>query len=104
MNTALYYLVLAVEAKFARISITSKTVEQIYVPEDALKPEVQHTDVSFIRKQIGDKEVCVKHSEAGCKGCATHIDLVLNTVKLALQRISIRSLVSLSLLNGYKLE
>lgn len=104
MEATLSNLILAVKAKLAHVPITAKAVEQIDVPEDALEPEIQRTDVFFTREQIGDKEVCVQHGEASCKSCATHVDLVLYAVKLALQRISIRSLVCLSLLDRYELE
>ena len=47
METTLTNLILAVEAKLAHVPITAKAVEQIDVPEDALKPEIWRTDVVF---------------------------------------------------------
>ena len=84
METTLNNLILAVKAKLAHVPIAAKAVEQIDVPEDSLEPEIQRADIVLTREQIGDKEVCVQHGEASSKSCATHIDLVLYAVELAL--------------------
>ena len=104
MQCALAHLILAIEAQFTLISVATQTVEQVGIPDDALKPEVECSNILLRAHQICDKEIGVKH----CKDCGkrgpTHINFILDTVKLSLQTISIRSLVGLPLLDWDELE
>ena len=47
VKSTLAQLVLAVEAELAHVPIATHTVEQIYVPEDPLQPEIQSAYVPF---------------------------------------------------------
>lgn len=104
MNGTLDHLVLAVEAEFALVTITSQAVQEVDVVRESLEPERDRAEVPFRAEEIREEQVRVQDGEARGEGRPAHINLVLDTVEAAFQRVAIRSLVGLALLLGDELE
>ena len=83
MDTTLYHLILAVEAQFTFISIAGQAVEQKCVVWETLEPEWEPIDIALAAKKVGKEEIGVDHGEARRESCSTHINLVLNAIKLS---------------------
>lgn len=104
VDGSLRHLVLAVEAELPLITIAGQRIQQIDVVGQPLEPERDGAEVLFRTEEIGEEEVAVDYCEACREGRSTDIHLVLHAVETSLQRIPIRSLIRLPLLDGDQLE
>ncbi len=76
-------LKLAIEAELSLISERRHTEKHECVVEHSLDPEGDKIDVLLGTEQIYHEKSPIDYSEACCKSGSTHIDLVLDAVKLA---------------------
>ena len=104
VDATLDHLVLAVEAELTDVLVAGQTVEQIDVVEEALEPERARSYLLRVVQQVCDKQVGVDYGKHGRECRATHIHLVLHAVESALQRVPVRSLIGLALLDGDDVE
>ena len=104
VETARHHLVLAVEAQLARVPVARQAVEQVDVPEKTLGPEGSDAHAGIFALDVRPEEASVEDGEARREGGAADIHLVLDAVETPLQRISIRSLVGLALLDRDHLQ